>query len=65
MWDPYRCVAHPSTSSTPGGALFHQYGAGARATCSRAFTGTDKVARLTRPQCRLAGLNPARLALSH
>ena len=48
--------------STTGGALMHQCGAGAKATCKRAYTGTDKVSQLIRPQCRLAGLTPARLA---
>ncbi|MGO8961629.1 MAG: hypothetical protein ACLQFR_30290 [Streptosporangiaceae bacterium] len=48
--------------STTGGALIHQCGADARATCKRAYAGADKVSRLTRPQCRLAGLTPARLA---
>jgi hypothetical protein len=44
--------------STTGGALMHQCGAEARATCKRAFAATGKVAALTRPQCRLAGLSP-------
>ncbi|HEY3903475.1 MAG TPA: hypothetical protein VGM14_06210 [Streptosporangiaceae bacterium] len=44
--------------STTGGALLHQCGADARATCRRAFAGSGKVAALTRPQCRLAGLGP-------
>jgi predicted small integral membrane protein len=48
--------------STTGGALIHQCGAGAKATCKRAYTGTGKVSQLTRPQCRLAGLTPARVA---
>jgi hypothetical protein len=48
--------------STTGGALIHQCGADARSTCKRAFAGTDKVSLLTRPQCRLAGLRPARAA---
>ncbi len=55
------CITVTMPSST-GGALIHQCGAGARATCKRAYAGTDKVAQLTRPQCRLAGLTPARLA---
>jgi hypothetical protein len=48
--------------STTGGALMHQCGAGAKATCRRAYASSDKVSRLTRPQCRLAGLTPARVA---
>jgi hypothetical protein len=42
--------------STTGGALIHQCGAEARATCRHAFASTGKIAALTRPQCRLAGL---------
>lgn len=48
--------------STTGGALIHQCGAGAKATCKRAYADTNKVSQLTRPQCRLAGLTPARVA---
>ncbi|HYK34177.1 MAG TPA: hypothetical protein VEV63_19545 [Streptosporangiaceae bacterium] len=43
--------------STTGGALMHQCGAGARATCKHAFASTGKMAALIRPQCRLAGLS--------
>jgi len=42
--------------STTGGALMHQCGAAARATCRHAFASTGKMAALIRPQCRLAGL---------
>lgn len=42
--------------STTGGALIHQCGAAAKATCRHAFVSTGKIAALTRPQCRLAGL---------
>jgi hypothetical protein len=52
------CVTVTMPSST-GGALIHQCGAGARALCRHAFASTDRVSRLTRPQCRLAGLGPA------
>jgi hypothetical protein len=45
--------------SSMGGSLVHQCGAAARATCERAYVGTDEVSRLTRPQCRLAGINPS------
>jgi hypothetical protein len=45
--------------SSMGGSLVHQCGSAARATCQRAYTGTDEVSRLTRPQCRLAGINPS------
>jgi len=46
--------------STTGGALLHQCGGAARATCRHAFASSGKVAALTRPQCRLAGLGPKR-----
>jgi hypothetical protein len=48
--------------STTGGALIHQCGTDARSLCKRAYAGTDKVSQLTRPQCRLAGISPARAA---
>jgi hypothetical protein len=46
--------------STTGGALLHQCGSAARATCRHAFVSGGKEAALTRPQCRLAGLGPQR-----
>jgi hypothetical protein len=55
------CITVTMPSST-GGALIHQCGASARALCKRAYTGTGKQAALTRPQCRLAGITPARAA---
>ncbi len=45
--------------SSMGGSLMHQCGSAAKATCQRAYTGTDAISRLTRPQCRLAGLYPS------
>jgi hypothetical protein len=45
--------------SSMGGSLVHQCGAAARTTCQRAYSGTDEISRLTRPQCRLAGINPS------
>jgi hypothetical protein len=44
--------------STTGGALIHDCGASARRACHKAFTSSDRVSLLTRPQCRLAGLAP-------
>jgi hypothetical protein len=41
-----------------GGAILHQCGAPAGALCRSAFSHTNRVALLTRPQCRLAGLAP-------
>jgi hypothetical protein len=46
--------------STTGGGLLHQCGADARVTCRHAFASSGKVAALTRPQCRLAGLGMAK-----
>jgi hypothetical protein len=43
---------------TTGGQLIHQCGAPARASCRHAYAGTGKIAMLTRPQCRLAGITP-------
>jgi hypothetical protein len=51
-----------SIPNTTGGALMHQCGTDARSTCRRAYTGTDKISALTRPQCRLAGLTQANTA---
>lgn len=44
--------------STTGGSVLHQCGAAARAMCRSAFAHTNRLALLTRPQCRLAGLGP-------
>jgi hypothetical protein len=52
------CITVSMPSST-GGALLHQCGANARATCRGAYARHDKIALLTRPQCRLAGLGPS------
>jgi hypothetical protein len=52
------CVTVTEPSST-GGALLHACGASARAMCRAAFSHGDKLSLLARPQCRLAGLNPA------
>jgi len=48
--------------SSMGGALIHQCGSGARATCKHAYASSDAESRMTRPQCRLAGITPARAA---
>jgi hypothetical protein len=52
------CVNLNVVSST-GGALSHSCGAKARALCQNAFRHHDNLSRLTRTQCRLAGLAPA------
>lgn len=45
--------------STTGGGLLHDCGARARSLCRRAYAHHDKLAMLTRPQCRKAGLADA------
>lgn len=45
--------------SSMGGAVSHECGAKARALCKNAFRHHDNLSRLTRTQCRLAGLTPA------
>jgi hypothetical protein len=49
------CVTVTFPSST-GGALVHECGASAQALCRHAFRHHDRLALLTRPQCRQAGL---------
>jgi hypothetical protein len=51
------CITVVEPGST-GGATLHQCGAAARALCRSAFSHTNRMALLTRPQCRLAGLGP-------
>jgi F0F1-type ATP synthase assembly protein I len=51
------CVTVSMPSST-GGALIHDCGGAAKTLCKHAFTASDKISLLTRPQCRLAGLAP-------
>ncbi|SRR6266568_5552927 len=52
------CVNVVIPSST-GGAILHRCGAGAQAMCRSAFSHHDRLAILTRDQCRRAGLRPA------
>jgi hypothetical protein len=47
-----------SAASTTGGALLHACGSRAVAMCRAAYAHDDKLSRLTRPQCRLAGIGP-------
>jgi hypothetical protein len=51
------CINVTVVSST-GGAVLHGCGEKARSMCQSAFRHTGKVARQTREQCRVAGLNP-------
>jgi hypothetical protein len=53
------CVNVVLPSST-GGGILHSCGTAARTQCRTAFARHDRVALLTRPQCRLAGLAPQR-----
>jgi hypothetical protein len=45
-------------ASTTGGALVHECGGAAVTLCRNAFAHDDRLSLLTRPQCRLAGINP-------
>jgi hypothetical protein len=51
------CITVNVPSST-GGGLLHGCGQQARAMCRTAYAGHDATARLTRAQCRLAGIPP-------
>jgi hypothetical protein len=51
------CINLTVVSST-GGAVIHGCGDKARSLCQNAYRHTDRLARLTRQQCRLAGLTP-------
>ena len=55
------CVNVVAPSST-GGSVLHECGAAARSMCRSAFAHSTRLALLTRPQCRLAGLGEAELA---
>jgi hypothetical protein len=55
------CVTVTVASST-GGMMRHECGTAARAWCHSAYTADDSVSLLTRPQCRLAGLEPGAVA---
>jgi len=51
------CVNITSASST-GGTIMHECGTQAQQLCQQAFIRNDKLSRLARPQCKLAGLEP-------
>jgi hypothetical protein len=51
------CVSVTIPSST-GGAVLHACGAQARLMCTTAYAHDDRVAVLTRPECRTAALAP-------
>jgi hypothetical protein len=44
--------------STTGGALLHGCGSRARTMCRQAYAGRGIAVRLTRQQCRVAGISP-------
>jgi hypothetical protein len=45
-------------ASSTGGARLHACGDKARAVCRAAYTNDDKLALLSRTQCKLAGIDP-------
>jgi hypothetical protein len=49
------CITVTIPNST-GGALLHECGSNARSVCRAAFRRDDRLALLTRPACRQAGL---------
>jgi hypothetical protein len=51
------CINLSVVSST-GGAVIHACGSKARTICQTAYTHTDSQSRLTRAQCKLAGIRP-------
>jgi hypothetical protein len=50
--------------STTGGALLHGCGSRARTMCRTAYAGQGVAVRLTRQQCRVAGISPSAAASS-
>lgn len=62
--DPYGtsangCVTVNLPSST-GGSLIHYCGSAAKSFCKSAYVSSDRISLLARPQCKLAGLSPAK-----
>jgi hypothetical protein len=53
---PHTACFSVTVPSSMGGALLHQCGAPARASCSSAFRHHDRLSLLIRPACRHAGL---------
>jgi hypothetical protein len=51
------CINLSVVSST-GGAVIHACGSKARTICRTAYAHTDSQSRLTRAQCKLAGIGP-------
>jgi len=55
------CVSVTIASTTGGGTLSY-CGAKAKAFCAAAFSNSDRVSLLARPQCNLAGLTRAKVS---
>ncbi len=55
------CV-NVTMASTTGGGTLNYCGAKAKAFCASAFTHSDRLALLARPQCDLAGLTRAKVS---
>jgi hypothetical protein len=55
------CVNFSVAGST-GGSLIHYCGADAKSFCRSAYTHSDKISVLGRPQCARAGLTAAKVA---
>jgi hypothetical protein len=55
------CVNFTIANST-GGSLIHYCGTGAKSFCRSAYTHSDEISMLGRPQCALAGLPAAKVA---
>lgn len=54
------CV-NVKSASTMGGQIFHYCGGEAKSFCRSAYTHSDLVSRLGRPQCEKAGLTAAKV----
>ena len=51
-----------TVASTTGGGTLNYCGAKAKAFCAAAFSNSDRVSLLARPQCNLAGLTRAKVS---
>lgn len=64
--DPYATSANGCVSVTipnsTGGATLHYCGADAKSFCKAAYTSSDRISLLARPQCVLAGLTQAKVS---
>jgi hypothetical protein len=64
--DPYATSANGCVSVTipnsTGGATLRYCGAAAKSFCKSAYTSSDRISLLARPQCVLAGLTRAKVS---